>query len=277
MLSAIARTAARNARASELALSGARRKRRGPEPMPACQRRTHAVSVRLNGDELRKLDAQRTAAGDQKRGEQLRQVWLGKAPEVGIPEANRLAYAALARTSANLTQIAARLSAGYSETRHVINEAAYLLAAFRASLLTPLPFEGRAAECPDLRLAEAAGRLDRKARRGPNRLPAGELRDHVVAVRLSVAELDELDRQCRAGEAMRGEWLRMSWVELTPASRIRRISDSAYEALAMSAATINSVARHLNEGGEVQGRISLIDEELAALRRNLQRAESSKE
>lgn len=128
------------------------------------------------------------------------------------------------------------------------------------------------------RLAEAAGQDDRKKRRGPFRLPAGELRDHVISVRMNPEELAELDGQrMNAGDYKRGEWLRMTWQDVKPETRIPAVNAKAYVALAQSAANLNQIARYLNEGGEVLGRMAVIEEELAAFRVALLRAEATKE
>lgn len=280
MTSALARAAAR---AGLLESAGdsqdTPKKRRGPAPKPRDEVRCYTVSVRMNDAELAALDAQRAAAGGIERGAQLRQAWAGHAPEVRIPEANRLAYAALARSSANLTQVAAHLTMakGYGETVRAVNDVAGRLETFRTSLLTPLTAGGEVSESLAERVAEAAGRHERRLRRGPYKLPEGERRDNVVAVRLSADELDQLDAQRKAGQAKRGEWLRMTWQALTPKERIPAISSTAYDALARSADNLNRIAKYLNEGGEVKGRVPIIDEELQAFERNMRRAESSKE
>lgn len=87
-----------------------RRRRYGPEPLEASERRVHTVSVRLNDAELARLDAQRSEVQMQ-RGEYLRAAALHRLPPT-IPELNREAWAALARSAANLNQIAHRLNAG---------------------------------------------------------------------------------------------------------------------------------------------------------------------
>lgn len=85
-----------------------RRSRYGPAPLPADALRTHCVSVRLAPAELAELDRQR---GRYRRGEWLRLAWQRALPPT-IPEVNREAWAALARTAANLNQIAHRLNVG---------------------------------------------------------------------------------------------------------------------------------------------------------------------
>ncbi|EBY5440606.1 MULTISPECIES: plasmid mobilization protein [Enterobacteriaceae] len=87
-----------------------KRRRRGPAPLDATDKRGHTVSVRLNDAELARLDSQRDAVQMQ-RGEYLRAAALHRLPPT-IPEVNREAWAALARTAANLNQIAHRLNAG---------------------------------------------------------------------------------------------------------------------------------------------------------------------
>lgn len=87
-----------------------KRRRRGPAPLDAADKRGHTVSVRLNDAELERLDSQR-AAVQMQRGEYLRAAALHRLPPT-IPEVNREAWIALARTAANLNQIAHRLNAG---------------------------------------------------------------------------------------------------------------------------------------------------------------------
>lgn len=87
-----------------------KRRRRGPAPLDAADKRGHTVSVRLNDAELDRLDSQRSAVQMQ-RGEYLRAAALHRLPPT-IPEVNREAWIALARTAANLNQIAHRLNAG---------------------------------------------------------------------------------------------------------------------------------------------------------------------
>lgn len=86
------------------------KRRRGPTPLAAADKRGHTVSVRLNEAELAWLDEQRHRVQMQ-RGEYLRAAAIGQLPP-SIPELNRTAWAALARTAGNLNQIAHRLNAG---------------------------------------------------------------------------------------------------------------------------------------------------------------------
>ncbi|WP_438332340.1 plasmid mobilization relaxosome protein MobC [Burkholderia pseudomallei] len=73
--------------------------------------RTHCVSVRLNSDELRALDAQR---GRTKRGSYLRRVWSGaKLPRL-IPAANADALQQLRGVASNLNQLARRANTEHS-------------------------------------------------------------------------------------------------------------------------------------------------------------------
>jgi len=87
-----------------------KRRRRGPAPLDATDKRGNTVSVRLNDAELERLDSQRDAVQMQ-RGEYLRAAALHRLPPT-IPAVNREAWVALARTAANLNQIAHRLNAG---------------------------------------------------------------------------------------------------------------------------------------------------------------------
>ncbi|MDC9908884.1 hypothetical protein PSX32_21110 [Shigella flexneri] len=87
-----------------------KRRRRGPAPLDATDKRRHTVSVRLNDAELARLDSQRDAVQMQ-RGEYLRAAALHRLPPT-IPAMNREQWAELARTAANLNQIARHLNEG---------------------------------------------------------------------------------------------------------------------------------------------------------------------
>lgn len=91
-------------------LDETKRRRRGPAPLDAADKRRHSVSVRLNDAELARLDALREPVRMQ-RGEYLRAAALHRLPP-SIPAVNRQAWAELARTAANLNQLAHRLNAG---------------------------------------------------------------------------------------------------------------------------------------------------------------------
>ncbi len=83
----------------------------GPAPLDASDKRTHTVSVRLNDRELALLDSRRGAVQMQ-RGEYLRAAALHRLPPT-IPAVNREMWAELARTAANLNQIARHLNEGW--------------------------------------------------------------------------------------------------------------------------------------------------------------------
>ena len=87
-----------------------KRRRRGPQPLPAGEKRRHAVSVRLNATELAKLDGQRSPIKMQ-RGEYLRAAALHRLPPT-IPAINREAWTELAREAVNLNQLAKYLNQG---------------------------------------------------------------------------------------------------------------------------------------------------------------------
>ena len=85
----------------------ARRRRHGPEPLPAEALRAHCVSVRLNPAELALLDAKR---GRLARGEWLRAAALHHLPP---PPPDPIAldqWQQLSRVGANLNQIAAAIN-----------------------------------------------------------------------------------------------------------------------------------------------------------------------
>jgi hypothetical protein len=101
-----------------------KRRRRGPAPLDAADKRGNTVSVRLNDAELARLDSQRDAVQMQ-RGEYLRAAALHRLPPT-IPALNREAWAELARTAANLNQIARGLNVGdalpLAEVRAILDD-----------------------------------------------------------------------------------------------------------------------------------------------------------
>lgn len=86
---------------------------------------------------------------------------------------------------------------------------------------------------------------DRRHRRGPKPKPTAELRTHCVSVRLSAAELEQLDQ--RRGVLQRGEWLRVAALDVLPPS-IPELNRDAWEALARSASNLNQLAHRANVG-----------------------------
>ena len=82
------------------------KRRRGPAPIAAADRRTHRVSVYLSAAELAALDDLRGGVG---RGRYLRNAALSTPPPQ-IPAINIEAWRSLAPVVSNLNQIAARLN-----------------------------------------------------------------------------------------------------------------------------------------------------------------------
>lgn len=105
-----------------------RRRRTGPKPLPATEKRNRCVSVRLNDSELAALDAKR---GPYQRGEWFRMAALHRLPPM-IPEVNRQAWVELSRSASNLNQIAKKLNEGDQADIEQIRKE---LAAFRAALI----------------------------------------------------------------------------------------------------------------------------------------------
>ena len=85
----------------------ARRRRHGPEPLPAEALRAHCVSVRLNPAELALLDAKR---GRLARGEWLRAAALHQLPSPPPDPIALEQWQQLSRVGANLNQIAAAIN-----------------------------------------------------------------------------------------------------------------------------------------------------------------------
>lgn len=111
----------------------------------------------------------------------------------------------------------------------------------------------------------------RKPRRG-RPLSGEERRDHSVMVRLSVDELAEVDQ--RRGKFARGEWFRMTAFGAKAAAWTPRagvvipeINRVTWGKLSRSAANLNQIARHLNEGEAVD--VAAILAELASFRDGL--------
>ena len=89
-------------------LGRSRRRRRGPAPMSAEDRRDHRVSVYLNSAELAALDDLRGGIG---RGAYLRTAALETVP-LRIPPINLVAWRDLAPVASNLNQLARRANSG---------------------------------------------------------------------------------------------------------------------------------------------------------------------
>ncbi len=117
-----------------------KKRRYGPAPKSASDRRWHSVSCRLTDEELATLDARR---GKVRRGEWLRLAALSKPPRI-VPELNRAAWVDLARSASNLNQIT-----------HAINSGSISSAGDLASVLDDLRHDLDA-----LRLAMIGGRPD---------------------------------------------------------------------------------------------------------------------
>lgn len=78
----------------------------GKDKLPSAEIRQHCVSVRLNKQELTVLDSKRSSY---RRGEWLRMAALHQLAPV-YPEINKEAWCELARSAANLNQIAKHLN-----------------------------------------------------------------------------------------------------------------------------------------------------------------------
>jgi hypothetical protein len=87
-----------------------KRRRRGPAPLGADDKRDHTVSVRVNAGELDRLDSLRAEVAMQ-RGEYLRAAALHQLPPT-IPTVNREAWAAMARVAGNLNQYQTAINEG---------------------------------------------------------------------------------------------------------------------------------------------------------------------
>ena len=94
-----------------------RKRRRGPVPMAAADRRTHRVSVYLSDAELAVLDDLRGAIG---RGRYLRTVAL-ETPPPHVPDVNIEAWRELAPVASNLNQLARRANGGDAPAIEVVH------------------------------------------------------------------------------------------------------------------------------------------------------------
>lgn len=86
-----------------------RKRRHGPEPLPASEKRSLCVSVRLNAAELALLDEKR---GRLARGEWLRMAALDVVPPV-VPEINQEAWFVLSKVAGNLSTLARAARDGF--------------------------------------------------------------------------------------------------------------------------------------------------------------------
>ncbi len=92
---------------------GERRVKRGPgrPALGVAERRGHMIAVKVTLEERALLEARATAAG-LNVGVYVRAMGLGRRVVGVVPEVNREAWGELARTTANLNQIAAHLNGG---------------------------------------------------------------------------------------------------------------------------------------------------------------------
>jgi hypothetical protein len=110
--------------------------------------------------------------------------------------------------------------------------------------------------------------LKRRRRRGPDPLPELEKRVHCVSVRVTSAELAQLDVQRARVQMDRGEYLRAAALHKLPET-IPALNATAWADLARSAANLNQIAHHLNSVGTVLEELPKIRAELAEFRKNL--------
>ncbi len=88
-------------------------RRAGRPPKAPAERRTHMLSVYVNAGELAALERRTAAAGIREVGAYVRvAVMAQRPPRAVVPEVNRGAWGELARTTANVNQIAAHLNGG---------------------------------------------------------------------------------------------------------------------------------------------------------------------
>jgi len=107
-----------------------RKPRRGPQPYPPEQLRTRRLNVYLTDCELAELERRSKKAGIRPPA-YLREAALNRLPRT-IPELNQAAWVELARSAANLNQIAHRLNVGEEVDLEEVREE---LAEFRMRLI----------------------------------------------------------------------------------------------------------------------------------------------
>lgn len=78
-------------------------------------------------------------------------------------------------------------------------------------------------------------------------MPAADLRTHCVSVRLSAAELAELDAARALVKMQRGEYLRQAWAGKLPRT-IPAINREAWASLARVVGNLNQYQRAINDG-----------------------------
>lgn len=93
------------------------KRKRGRKPIADAERRKHAVTCRLTDAEAEHIDRLR---GGMSRGEWLRLAALKRPPRV-VPEANREAWAELARLAANLNQHQRAINEGHAEAAPAVD------------------------------------------------------------------------------------------------------------------------------------------------------------
>jgi hypothetical protein len=100
---------------------------------------------------------------------------------------------------------------------------------------------------------------DRPAPRGPKPLPAQDLREHCVSVRLNKSELLRLDGL--RGALQRGAWLRLAALENSKIpSQIPEINRQAWTDLARLSANLNQAQAAINSGVQLSYPHELFDE-----------------
>lgn len=108
----------------------------------------------------------------------------------------------------------------------------------------------------------------KRRRRGPAPLADADRRTHTVSVRLSDAELAQLDTRRALVRMQRGEYLRAAALHRLPPT-IPAINREAWVHLARIGGNLNQIARHLNAGAIHPDEIAAAQRLIADLRRLL--------
>ena len=98
---------------------------------------------------------------------------------------------------------------------------------------------------------------NRIAKRGPQKLPLSELREHCVSVRLNARELAQLNAS--RGPFQRGEWMRMAALDQLPPT-VPEVNVRAWSDLARLAANLNQAQAAINRGDAVGHQVELLED-----------------
>ena len=114
----------------------------------------------------------------------------------------------------------------------------------------------------------------RKFKSGPKPLDLKVKRTHTVSVRMNEAELAHLDALRAPRNLQRGAYMRAAFMQSLPPT-VPELNQKAWLELSKSAANLNQIARHLNQGKLVG--VGVILDAVNVFRCNLTKAERKNE